>query len=205
MKESKTLYKSFINSQQNIKNIHEITQKNSGHIIWLYGRPSSGKTTIAKALWSELNNLDKPCITLDGDELRAGLNSDLGFSPSDRQENFRRAVEIAKIFSNKGYYVVCSFITPTLIDRELVRSVANGYDLKMVYVNASLQTCIKRDVKGLYQKAMNGEIKNFTGISAPFDVTNYTHMIDTEENSIADSLNDLKSILNISPLRVISY
>ena len=178
--------------------IDEIIPANYGKIIWLYGRPSSGKTTLAKCIHDEWMNLNIPCLLLDGDELRAGLNKDLGFTPQDRQENFRRAAELAKLFSLKGYYVVCSFITPTEKDRDFLKSLTVGYDFRLIYVHASLQTCTKRDVKGLYKKALSGEIKSFTGISAPFDESGSDYRANTERHSIEELVHKLMSDLNTS-------
>lgn len=184
---------------------NQLIPKDNGKIIWLFGRPSSGKTTIAKALKAELNDLNKSCITLDGDELRAGLNKDLGFSPEDRRENFRRAVEMAKLLSLKGYNVVCSFITPTKNDRDMVKVLTVGFDIELVYVYASLQTCINRDVKGLYKKAISGEISNFTGITAPFDEPEDNYIINTEKDSVSDAVRKLLELQNILSLKAVNY
>ena len=205
MQTNKLIYKKIISSGSLYDKTKQVISKSNGKITWLFGRPSSGKTTIAKALKVELNNLNIPCIILDGDELRAGLNKDLGFSPEDRQENFRRAAEIAKIFSRKGYNVVCSFITPTESDRDLVKKLTVGFDTELVYIYASLQTCIKRDVKGLYKKAINGEIEKFTGISAPFDEPDDNYLVDTEKKSISDAVCKLMELLNVSSLKAVNY
>lgn len=185
--------------------VDQIIPTNYGKIIWFYGRPSSGKTTLARCIYNEWMDLNMPCMTLDGDELRAGLNKDLGFSPDNRQENFRRAAELAKLFSQKGYYVVCSFITPTEKDREFLRSLTLGYDFRLIYVHASLQTCVNRDVKGLYKKALAGEIENFTGISAPFDESDNDYLANTEKYSKDELVHKLMDDLNTVSRRVVNY
>lgn len=178
---------------------------NKGQIVWLFGRPSSGKTTIAQTLNRELNGTNMPCISIDGDELRGGLNKDLGFSFVDRKENLRRAAEMAKIMSLKGFNVVCSFITPTQNDREFVKSLMDGFEFELIYVYAALNTCIKRDVKGLYKKAISGEIVNFTGISAPFDEPENVQLLDTDKNSVSDIVCQLMRILKIPLIKVVNY
>ncbi len=141
----------------------------NGRIIWLFGRPGSGKTTTAFELGENFKKLGKQIITLDGDEFRIGINKDLGYSPEERQENIRRAVEVAKLLASKGFLVLCSFITPTNKVREFVFELCENFDIEMFYLNATVEACMNRDVKGNYKKAMSGEIKYFTGISAPFE------------------------------------
>jgi adenylylsulfate kinase len=131
--------------------------------VWFMGLPCSGKTTIANKLYRSPNT-----IHLDGDILREDLCCDLGFTEKDRWENIRRAASVAKLLNNTGFNVTASFITPTEASQELVRDILDN--VVMVYVKCPVEICIKRDVKGMYQKAIDGEIKEFTGISAPFDV-----------------------------------
>ena len=146
--------------------------KLKGHkpmVIWFTGLSGSGKSTIA-------NQLDKLFFTnglhtyiLDGDNLRLGLNKDLNFTQEDRSENLRRVAEVAKLMTDAGLITIAAFITPLASDRALVKNIIGAENFYDVFVDTSLEECIKRDVKGLYKKAQLGEIKNFTGISAPFE------------------------------------
>ena len=140
-----------------------------GSVIWLTGLSGSGKSTIARELERELFNMDKQAYVLDGDNIRHGLNSDLGFSPKDRKENIRRVGEVAKLFSDAGVICVTAFISPYREDRQLVRQMLEPGRFVEVYVNASLAVCEQRDVKGLYAKARANELKEFTGVSAPYE------------------------------------
>ena len=159
-----------------------------GKIIWLYGRPCSGKTTLSSSIAEVLKFEGKPVIVLDGDELRFGINSDLGYSLTDRHENIRRVSEIAKILAGQGYWVLCSFVTPTRELRELVRQINRESDLIMINVQASLEVCIKRDVKGHYLKAKMYNLKEFTGISSPFEEPlAFENIINTDDISIAEA------------------
>jgi adenylyl-sulfate kinase len=158
-------------------------------ILWLYGFSGAGKSTLATHLCTSLSQQGKHAFNLDGDILRSGLNSDLGFSEKDRTENLRRAAELAKIIQSQGIYVVASFITPVNSDRDLIDSIL-GNSLRWVFVNTPLQVCEFRDPKGLYLKARSGAISNFTGISAPFEVSElHNHLeIDTSKLSIQESV-----------------
>ena len=146
-----------------------MTKKANGKIIWLFGRPCAGKTSISSKATELLMQTEKQVISLDGDVLRQGANKDLGFSIEDRDENVRRAAEMAKAHANEGFLVICSFITPTNKLRKKVLEICKDVEIQMVYVKATLNVCIDRDTKGLYRKALLGEIKNFTGIDSPFD------------------------------------
>ena len=141
----------------------------NGRVIWLYGRPCAGKTTIGKWLAVLLRSEGKEALTLDGDELRRGMNADLGFSEEDRRENIRRVAELAKVLSGKGFDVVCSFVTPTRELRRLVEAVLTGIELHLVFINTSFNVCMQRDIKGHYKKAREGKIIDFTGIGSPFE------------------------------------
>lgn len=169
-----------------------------GRIVWLFGRPSSGKTTIAQRTYDILKNMNVQVIALDGDELRYGINKDLGYSIDDRKENIRRSAEIARLLASKGFLVLCSFITPTNELRKSVLKVCNDTETRLIYVNASLDVCIARDVKGHYRKAINGEIKNFTGIDSPFDdpagVIDFK-MIETSDSEIKDAVDQLVKLI----------
>jgi len=156
-----------------------------GKVIWLYGRPCSGKSTLALSIAEGIKDKGISVITLDGDELRAGINCDLGYSLVDRHENIRRASETAKMLSEKGFWVVCSFVTPTVALRELVQKVNKLVELHQIYIYASLEVCKKRDVKGHYLKAVLEQLTDFTGISSPFEepIGPY-NMIDTDKLNI---------------------
>lgn len=158
-------------------------------ILWLYGLSGAGKSTLATHLCDSLSFQGKHAFNLDGDVLRSGLNSDLGFSESDRTENLRRAAELAKILQSQGIYVVASFITPASSDRDLIDSIL-GDSLRWVFVNTPLKVCENRDPKGLYLKARSGIIQNFTGISAPFEVNAFhNHLeLDTSKLSVEESI-----------------
>lgn len=136
-------------------------------VIWLYGLSGSGKSTIANELERLLHNSGKLTKILDGDGLRHGLNRDLNFSDEDRNENLRRVAEVAKLFTDTGVIVICSFITPLSTQRELVKSILSD-SVNFAYLSTNLETCENRDPKGLYKKARSGEIKNFTGIDSLF-------------------------------------
>ncbi|MFX3624587.1 MAG: adenylyl-sulfate kinase [Ectobacillus sp.] len=147
-------------------------QRLHGHksyILWFTGLSGSGKSTIANAVENELYKLNISTYTLDGDNLRTGLNGDLGFSPADRKENIRRIGEVAKLFVDAGVVVLATFISPYKSDRETIRNSMNEGEFIEIYVDCTLETCEKRDPKGLYKKARSGEIKDFTGISSPYE------------------------------------
>ncbi len=139
-----------------------------GRVLWFTGLSGSGKSTLANALDEKLNFKKYNTYILDGDNVRMGLNKDLGFSPDDRKENIRRISEVAKLFADSGKVVMTAFISPYITDRNEARNLI-GDDFVEIYVNTSLDQCIERDPKGLYKKALNGEIKGFTGIDAPYE------------------------------------
>lgn len=141
----------------------------SAKIIWLTGFSGSGKSTIAKGLENYLFNRGYFVQVLDGDNIRMGVSNNLGFSQEDRQENIRRISEVAKLFLDAGIITICSFVSPTKAIRQIPKGIVGADDFIEVFVNAPLEICEKRDVKGLYKKARSGEIKNFTGISSPFE------------------------------------
>ncbi len=134
----------------------------------MVGLSGSGKSTLAKAIERALHDRGHLTQLLDGDNLRSGINSNLGFSEADRLENIRRAAEVAKLFVNCGIVTICSFISPTEDIRAMAKSIVGEEHYREIYVNASFESCEERDVKGLYKKARAGEIKNFTGLDAPF-------------------------------------
>ena len=138
-----------------------------GKVLWFTGLSGSGKSTLANSLDEKLNSKKYNTYILDGDNVRMGLNKDLGFSPEDRKENIRRISEVAKLFADSGKVVMTAFISPYLVDRDEARKLI-GDDFIEIFVNTSLKDCIERDPKGLYRKALTGEIKGFTGIDAPY-------------------------------------
>ncbi|MDR9458475.1 MAG: adenylyl-sulfate kinase [Salegentibacter sp.] len=146
--------------------------KQNGHtsfVVWFTGLSGSGKSTIANQVEHELYEQGIKTFSLDGDNIRKGLNNNLGFTAEDRQENLRRIAEVAKLFVESGAVVIASFISPLKKDRELIKEIIGEEDFIEVFVNTSLEECERRDVKGLYKKARAGEIKNFTGIDAPYE------------------------------------
>ena len=165
--------------------------KRSGHsggVLWLTGLSGSGKSTLATELERRLFNIGYNVYVLDGDNVRRGLSSNLGFSPEDRTENIRRIGEVASLFSSAGFIVVTAFISPYREDRESARAAAKD-DFHEVYVKADLSLCESRDPKGLYQKARRGEILDFTGISAPYEAPlSPEFTIDTGELDVEKSV-----------------
>jgi len=161
-------------------------------VIWMTGLSGSGKTTIAIGLEKELKKRGFLTQILDGDNIRTGINKNLGFSEEDRTENIRRIAEVSKLFVNCGIITINCFVSPTLDIREQAKEIIGESDFREIYVNASYQECEKRDVKGLYKKARNGEIKNFTGLDAPFEAPDNAFLeIKTAEMSIEESVNYL--------------
>ncbi len=184
------------------KEDRERIKKHKGCIIWLTGLSGSGKSTIANALEEKLNKLNIHTYLLDGDNIRSGLNKDLGFSKEDRNENIRRIGEVAKLFVDAGIIIITAFISPFRKDREFVRSLVSKNEFIEVFVDAPLYVCEKRDPKGLYKKARKGEIREFTGIDSPFEVPlNPELHIKTNELSIEESVE--KIILFLKNLKLI--
>jgi len=138
-------------------------------VIWLTGLSGSGKTTVGRQVEMELNKRGYLTQVLDGDNIRSGINNNLGFTEADRYENIRRIAEVSKLFMNCGIICINSFISPTRKIRHMAMDIIGKENFIEVYINAPLEVCESRDVKGLYQKARSGEIKNFTGIDAPFE------------------------------------
>ena len=164
----------------------EILRPNA-RVIWFTGLSGSGKTTLAANLEKELFFRRFFCQVLDGDNIRSGINSNLGFNETDRIENIRRIAEVSKLMVNAGIITICSFISPTHDIRELARNIIGRNDFIEVFLSTPLDVCEKRDTKGLYKKARSGEIHDFTGISAPFDVPADPDIkIDTSKHSIRE-------------------
>lgn len=161
----------------------------SGAVIWMYGLSGSGKSTLAHLLERRLHEAGKLVKVLDGDNVRSGLNSNLGFSDEDRLENIRRVAEVAKLFAECGVVALASFITPNNELRRLAREVIGDEDLLEVYVKASYETCAERDPKGLYAKVKAGEVKQFTGKDSSFEEPDQADLVvDTEALSEDESL-----------------
>lgn len=160
--------------------------------IWMTGLSGSGKSTIAQGLEKKMHENGILVSILDGDNVRSGINNNLGFSEEDRTENIRRIAEINKLFLATGIVTINSFVSPTNDIRDLAKQIIGEQDFYEVYINASFDECAKRDVKGLYKKALNGEIKNFTGLDAPFEApTNAALEIKTAEQTIEESIDKI--------------
>ncbi len=161
-------------------------------VVWMVGLSGSGKSTLARALENELHLQGHLTQLLDGDNLRTGINNNLGFSETDRIENIRRAAEVSKLFMNAGLITICSFISPTQEIRNIARTIIGESDFFEVYINAPFEVCEQRDVKGLYKKARNGEIKNFTGLDAPFEAPlQPTVEVRTDQKSLEECKNEI--------------
>jgi adenylylsulfate kinase len=160
-----------------------------GVTVWLTGLSGSGKSTVAVAAERALIDKGHLAYVLDGDNVRHGLNKNLGFSPEDRTENIRRIGEVAKLFVDAGVVVFTSFISPYRSDRDAVRALMKDGDFVEAYVSASLETCEGRDVKGLYKKARAGQIPEFTGISAPYEAPEKPELvIQTDQQTVEQSV-----------------
>ena len=174
--------------------------KRNGHlaqIIWLTGLSGSGKSTIAMALERKLFDAGRHVFVLDGDIIRTGLCQDLGFSSKDRTENIRRIGEVARIMANSGLCVIVAFISPFRVDRDRVRDAMLESCFIEVYVNAPLQVCEKRDTKGLYARAIRGEIADFTGISSPYEPPVSPEVeLNTDRLSVAEAVDSVLSFLS---------
>jgi adenylylsulfate kinase len=166
--------------------------KQRSKVIWMSGLSGAGKTTIAKHLDEALYMKGFVAQILDGDNIRSGINNNLDFSEEDRKENIRRIAEISKLFMNCGIIIINSFISPTEDIREMAREIIGEENFVEVYINASLEVCEKRDTKGLYAKAREGKIKNFTGIDSPFEEPQNAHIIvHTDKQSIDESVSQV--------------
>ena len=168
-------------------------------MIWFTGLSGSGKSTIAVALERELYTKGYLCKLLDGDNIRTGINKNLGFTEEDRKENIRRISEVSKLFIDTGIITIAAFISPTRELRALAKSIIGKENFIEVFISTPLNVCEERDVKGLYAKARKGEISNFTGISAPFEAPENPDLsLDTSTLSIEESVNRLMEL--ITPL-----
>ncbi|MBM79535.1 MAG: adenylyl-sulfate kinase [Planctomycetaceae bacterium] len=161
-----------------------------GAVLWFTGLSASGKSTVANTVDHKLHALGKHTYVLDGDNVRHGLNKNLGFSAEDRAENIRRIGEVAKLFADAGVVTLTAFISPYKSDRDAVRELLGEGEFIEIYVNASLETCEARDPKGLYAKARAGEIKGFTGIDDPYEAPENAELILDADNKGIDALAD---------------
>ena len=187
-------------SETGYRQIMEKRLGQKARVIWLTGLPCSGKTTLGSGLEKALLDEGFHVKLLDGDVTRKGLCSDLGFSARDREENIRRVAEISKLFVDSGIITINAFITPTERLRELAREIIGSDNLVSIYVNAPVEVCEARDVKGMYRKARSGEILDFTGVSAPFEIPlSPDYRIDTAslapEQNIAELLEFIVPII----------
>lgn len=169
-----------------------------GIMLWFTGLSGSGKSTVAIALERELQKRGLLCRILDGDNIRSGINKGLGFTAEDRRENIRRIAEVAKLFVDTGIITIAAFISPSNDLRRMASDIIGAEDFKEVYISTPLEVCEARDVKGLYAKARRGEIKNFTGISAPFEAPEHPALsIDTSKVSLEDGVKQILAFLGI--------
>lgn len=165
-------------------------------VVWFTGLSGSGKTTIARDAEKVLHGIGHLTMLLDGDNVRAGINNNLGFSPDDRRENIRRIAEVAKLFMDCGIVTLCCFVSPTEELRQLAARIVGENNFIEIYVNTPIEECERRDVKGLYAKARKGEITDFTGISAPFEAPSQPALeIKTKGRSEEECVNELLKYL----------
>lgn len=194
MEETKHIYPIF--DRMLSRSDKEELLKQHSVMIWFTGLSGSGKSTIAIALERELQKRGLLCRILDGDNIRSGINNNLGFSAEDRIENIRRIAEIGKLFVDTGIITIAVFISPNNDIREMAANIIGKEDFMEIYVSTPIEECERRDVKGLYAKARKGEIKNFTGISAPFEAPQHPALsLDTSKLSVEESVNKLLELI----------
>ncbi len=178
----------------------------AGAVVWLTGLSASGKSTLAMGLERALLAQGYACYTLDGDNLRHGLNADLGFSPADRAENIRRVGEVAALFADAGLICITAFISPYRADRALARAAAQRSRFHEVYVAADLATCEGRDPKGLYRKARSGQLPDFTGIDAPYEAPLAAELtLESGQEMLEDSLERLVRYVQTQLPRAVAH
>ncbi len=190
------------NYQVSINDRRKLNNHNS-FLLWFTGLSGSGKSTIANVVEQELHKQGVKTYTLDGDNIRKGINNDLTFSPEDRTENIRRIAETANLMVDAGLVVLAAFVSPYKKDRENIRSIVKDVNFVEIFINTSVEECERRDVKGLYKKARAGEIKNMTGISAPYEAPENPEIeIKTEdltvEQAVEKIIMHIKSKLNLN-------
>ena len=174
------------------------SNSHNSFLLWFTGLSGSGKSTIANVVEQKLFKQGVKTYTLDGDNIRKGLNNDLGFSPGDRTENIRRIAEVANLMTDAGLVVLAAFVSPYKKDRDNIRTIVKDVNFVEIYINTSLEECERRDVKGLYKKARAGEIKNMTGISSPYEepenpdieIKTESLTIDQAADLVVDYIND---------------
>ena len=191
MKEEKENIFSIFDDILQRKNKEELLNQKS-KVVWMTGLSGSGKTTIAKGVEKYLHSQGVLNQLLDGDNIRTGISNNLTFSYKDREENIRRISEISKLFLNCGIVTLNCFISPTISMRQIAKEIIGNNNFIEVYINAPIEICEERDVKGLYKKARKGEIENFTGISSPFEAPKDPELeINTSKLSIDESIKEL--------------
>jgi len=174
----------------------ETQLKQHSIVIWMVGLSGSGKSTLAKALERDLHDRGFLTMLLDGDNLRTGINNNLGFSEADRKENIRRAAETSRLFASCGVITICSLISPTEEIRSMSKTIIGEQDYFELFIHCPIDVCEQRDVKGLYKKARAGEIKNFTGIDSPFEEPVHPNLeVRTDLNSLEDCLQQILSAI----------
>ena len=179
------------------KSQREILHGHKAYLLWFTGLSGSGKSTLANLVEIELHKKGLSTYILDGDNVRKGINKDLSFAPKDRSENIRRIAEISNLMLDAGVITLAAFVSPYKKDREVVKQIVGPDKFIEIYVNTSLEACESRDVKGLYKKARAGEIKNMTGISAPYQAPTHPDLeIITDEKTIQESVAVIMQFLN---------
>lgn len=182
-----------------------LTGRRQGAVLWFTGLSGAGKSTLADALREALTSPDLPCVRLDGDQLRAGLCSDLGFSLADRAENVRRAGEVAALMAESGVWVLASLISPSRESRQQVRQRIAPLPFWEVFCNSPLSVCEARDIKGLYRRAREGQWPDFTGITSPYDVPSHPELeLDTAAADVTQCVDSLVRALLAQGLLIVA-
>ena len=188
-----TIKQNYKTSKSDREELHE----HKAYLLWFTGLSGSGKSTLANLVEIELHKKGLPTYVLDGDNIRQGINKDLSFAPQDRTENIRRIAEIGNLMLDAGVVTLAAFVSPYIKDREAVKQIVGPDNVIEIYVNTSLVECERRDVKGLYKKARAGEIKNMTGISAPYQAPIHPDLeINTDGQTIQQSVAVIMQFLN---------
>ena len=179
------------------KSQREILHGHKAYLLWFTGLSGSGKSTLANLVEMELHKKGLSTYILDGDNIRQGINKDLSFAPQDRSENIRRIAEISNLMLDAGVVTLAAFVSPYIKDREAVKQIVGLDNVIEIYINTTLKVCEQRDVKGLYKKARVGEIKNMTGISAPYEAPTHPDLeVVTDGKTIQESVAVIMQFLN---------